>query len=111
MTALTPFHIGDQVQIATESGPMTGAVVTYRLDGRRQIMTVQVAEGVSHTVVIDLTAKDAGTKGLVIDAVDIGLARALAEDVLSGGRSRMPVTCESRLLAAALLQLSAGGAP
>jgi hypothetical protein len=105
-----PFRVGDLVSL---DGATSLEVVTYRLAGARQVMSLMDAAGAIVTVAVDLDRTE-GDGGIAVAAgpVDLGIARALALDVLSGHqRARLPVAAELNLLAAAIVDLTGGVEP
>ncbi len=105
----TAFRTGDTIALSPDGAEME--VVTYRMAGTRQIITARTAAGELRTVVVDLDRIQAGGASVVVPPIDPVVARNLALDVLGGHRSRMPVTTEANLLAAAVVLLTGGAAP
>lgn len=104
-----PFRIGEIVSLGDFPDM---EVVTYRLAGSRQVMTLRGADGALSTVAVDLDRTEGDGVAVAVAPVDVGVARALAQDVLSGRqRSRLPVAAEVNLLAAAVIDLTGGVEP
>lgn len=101
--------IGERFQIGTGNSAIDLEVVTFIKTGSRQIVTAKDADGVSHTVVIDLAPISPAP--VLVGPVDIGVARALAIDVLGKHATRIPVTAEANILAAAVITLTGGAQP
>ncbi len=104
----TPLRIGERIEISNGDHTVAYEVVTYRRDGSRQIVTAKDGDGALHTVVVDLARLPGQVGQVVVGPVAIDVARALALDVLGGHRTRLPVSEEANILAAAVVALTGG---
>jgi len=105
---MNPLRIGDPIEISDGRHSVTYEVVTFRTAGRRQIVTAKDGDGALHTVVVDLSEVAGRHDQVVVGPVAIDVARALALDLLGGHRTRLPVSAEANILAAAVVALTGG---
>ncbi|TXG98588.1 MAG: hypothetical protein E6R08_04065 [Nevskiaceae bacterium] len=105
-----PFKVGDSVEIEVDGKPATGTVETFRLSGDRQILTIIDEAGNRSTLVAGIAQDVEGRATVLVPPANIAAARTVALTMLAGGNTRLPVSMEASLLAAAVVALTGGAA-
>jgi hypothetical protein len=105
-----PFCVGQSVDVEIDGATRQAKVETYRIAGDRQIMTVRDHDGQAITLVVKLPIAEGGDAPIVVAPANIGMARTVALTMLAGHSTRLPVTAEANMLAAAVVALTGGAA-